>query len=523
MLLKQIGEHPFITVHQLKRVLGVSQSWVYDRLRELKKEGLVGDVNPRHPDVQERAFYYLTPAGEERLSLPRRRGRPRFLERIAMVYEVRNLFISAQCAGLPIFQWQVLTPGVYGVSLHGAALTANDRQLMIEWDRGERPLRLYKHRLRRVAAAAAKTGAGLLLVAANETRGVTLLSILANYFGLKGPHLAMTSRAVLAAQGISDAVCYVPALMDFVSLGGFAETLPAPWGENLPLSPGVMSFPGQWEGNSQLVVELSPLQKMLLSILAGLPLITAGGLTTLSGGRSEEWVRRHVGDLESRGLVEEYVADPNLLQRHYFPTYAGLAFLAAACGTSTKAYARARGWTVKDGAVSISHLARNFQHTQEAREIVLVLARESLRHHQTITWYDERESYVYFTMGGRLRVLAPDARIHWGRQVFFVEVDRGTSSVNRLRSKIQRYYDFRICAEHRRFGEQFCLLVVVPLPYRERQWLELVSQYAAEENVSPLDILTTTREAIQKRGISAPIWRGVQDVTRRIRLTGEQC
>jgi len=531
-LLKLIGEHPFITVRQLCRLQDGSRSWVYRRLGELEEDGLVRNVNPRHPGIQARAFYYLTPTGAARLSsphsgvghygtTPRRHGKPRFLERIATVYELRNFFISAQRAGLPIFQWQTLTPAAQGVSLHGVALTVDGCPLIVEWDRGERPVRLYWRRLRRVAAVAAKMGAGLLLVAADDARGIAMLSALSGHLDLQGPHLGLTTRTIIATQGIKDAACYVPTITDFLSLGGFVRTLPYPRVDEPLLSQGVMSFRGKWQGNAQLVVELSPLQKMLLSILAGLPLLKAEDLATLAGGRSTEWVRRGLGDLERRGLVRDYVPDPHLLYRYYLPTYAGLAFLAAGCGATTRAYARARGWSVRKGEVSVSHLVRVFQHTQEAREVVLALAREAPRHRQTITWYDEKESYVYFTLGGERRVLAPDARIRWGERTLFVEVDRGTSSLNRLADKLRTYYRFRGCAEHRRFGERFCLLVVAPDTGRERQWLEQTSRLAAEYDVSPLDILTTTREMMRKRGIGAPIWRGVQDIRKRVRLVGE--
>ncbi len=508
-LLKQIGEHPFITVHQLSRILGVSRSQVYDELDGLRAEGWVKSVNPRHPDIRARSLYYLTPAGEARLSLPRRRGSPRFLERIATVYEVRNLFISARCAGLPIAQWQVLTPHVRGVSLHGAALTPDGRRLIVEWDRGERPIRLYRHRLRRVAAIAARRGAGLLLVAADDARGAGLLSILSDYLNPRGPHLGLTTRGFIAMQGIPAAVCYAPAILDFVSLGGFVETLPEPWGEELPLSPGVMSFrPGKWRKNERLCLELSPLQKVALRILAGLPLLTAEDLAVLAGRKNGEWVRRLLADLRDRGLVGEYVDDPNSLDRYYFPTRAGVAFLAAACGAPAHAYARARGWRINDGEVSVSRLVRVFQHTREAREVALALAREASPRHQTITWYDEIEAYVHFTMGGQRRVLAPDARIHWAGRVIFVEIDRGSGSLGRIAGKVRTYYDFRSCAEHRRFGERFRLLVVVPHPYRERQWLALVSRVARERKAAPLDVLVTTREELLRRGMNAPIWQG---------------
>lgn len=506
-LLKQIGEHPFISVSQLSR-MGLSRSQVYDELNGLKAEGWVNSVNPRHPDIRARSLYYLTPAGERRLSLPRRRGSPRFLERIAMVYEVRNLFISAQCAGLPITQWQVLTPNVRGVSLHGAALTPDGRRLIVEWDRGERPIRLYYHRLRRVAAVAARTGAGLLLVAADDARGAGLLSILSDYLHPQGPHLGLTTRGFIATQGIPAAICYAPAILDFVSMGGFVETLPEPWGEELPLSPGVMSFSGKWRKNERLCLELCPLQKVVLRILTGLPLLTAEDLAVLAGRKNGEWVRRLLGDLRDRGLVGEHLDNPNLLERYYYPTRAGVAFLAAACGAPAQAYARARGWRIEDGEVSVSRLVRVFQHTREAREVALALAREVSRRHQVITWYDEIEAYVHFTMGGQRRVLAPDARIHWAGCVIFLEVDRGSGSLGRIAGKVRSYYDFRSCAEHRRFGEHFRLLVVVPRPYRARQWLALVSRVAREREAAPLDVLVATREELRRRGINARIWQG---------------
>jgi DNA-binding PadR family transcriptional regulator len=517
-LLELIGEHPFVTVRQMSRMEDVSQSRIYRELGELAEKGLVGSVNPRHPEIRARAFYYLTPEGRATLSLPRRRGSPRFLERIATVYEVRNLFISMRRVGLPLSRWQALTPAVEGVSLHGGAMIEGGGQLIVEWDRGGRPARLFRHRLRRVAALASKTGVGLLVVAADEARGVTALSALAGHLDLGGPYLGLTTRTILAAQGVPDADCYVPAIVDTISLGGFVQALPQPRGKTQVVSEGVMSFTGKWQGNTRLVVELAPLQKRLVDLLAGLPLATPEDLAVLAGGRSAEWVRRALADLDKRGLAGAYVPDPNLLSRYYFPTGTGLAFLSAGCGASAQAYAQARGWTMRKGEVSVSHLVRVFEHTREAREIVLALAHEARRRRQSITWYDEREAYVYFSAGGERKVLAPDARVRWGSKVFFVEVDRGTASLNRLADKLKTYYQFRRCAEHRRFGEAFCLLVVAPEESRERQWLEQTAELAKEFNGPPLDILTTTREMVQKRGLGAPIWRRTKGTHERVRL-----
>jgi hypothetical protein len=238
-ILKQLGQHPFLTVRQLCRVEGTSQSWVYRRLGELADRGLVGCVNPRHPGIRPRAFYYLTRKGASRLSLSRRKGRPRFLERIATVFELRNLFLSMQRAGLPVLRWQALTPSVEGVALHGAAATVDGRQLIVEWDRGERPARLYRQRLRRVAGVAARLDVGLLVVAAGEARGVAALSALAGHLDLQGPHLGVTTRAALASQGVPGAGCYVPAIAGSLSLGGFVRGLPGQRGDVELIAEGV--------------------------------------------------------------------------------------------------------------------------------------------------------------------------------------------------------------------------------------------------------------------------------------------
>jgi DNA-binding MarR family transcriptional regulator len=520
-LLRLIGEHPFVSVKQMRRIWGASRSTVYDSLRRLEEQGLVGCVNPRDPAVRARALYFLRPAGQKRLGAPRRRGRPRFLERVATVYEVRNLLISAQRAGIPIVRWQTLTAAVRGVSLHAAAETANGGRLIVEWDRGERPMRLYRHRLRLVAALAREVGAGLLLVAADTTRGAAMLSILSGKLDMAGPHLAVTSRPILSAQGLPGAVCYVPAITESLSIHGFVRTVPerVP-GEEL-LSRGVLSFDGKWRGYARLVLELSPLQKRLLSILVGLPLVTADDLAVLAGSRGGEWVQRMLRGMRDRGLVGVYVADPARLERHYYAAEMGLGYLAACCGAPLRAYARARGWSVRQGGVSVDHLVRAFQHTEEAREVVVALARMARSGRQAITWYDEREAHVYFPMGGRRRVLAPDARVHWNGAVFFVEVDRGTSSWGRVRDKLRMYYHFRGCAEHRRFGDSFAVVVVAPTDRREEDWLGAGLRLAREYGVAPLEVVTTTRDALRKQGVGAAIWRDARDRGRRRLVEGK--
>jgi hypothetical protein len=62
---------------------------------------------------------------------------------------------------------------------------------------------------------------------------------------------------------------------------------------------------------------------------------------------------------------------------------------------------------------------------------------------------------------------------------------------------------------------------VAPEESRERQWLEQTAELAKEFNGPPLDILTTTREMVQKRGLGAPIWRRTKGTHERVRLLGK--
>jgi len=504
---------------QIQRILDRSQSWTYERLAEHQSAGLIASVKPRHPAISTHCLYHLTPAGRMEVGLPRRGGRPRFLERIATVYEVRNFFISLQRAGIELAQWQTLTPGVAGTALHGAAVTAAGQQLIVEWDRADRPRRLYRDRLRRVGQAAAETGAGLLVVAADMARGTAMLRALGSQLDVRGPQIGLTSRSIIGAEGLPGATCYIPALGQSLTLEGLLSVLPARSGQRPIISRGIMAFTGDWEGNAQLSLELSALQKQLLEILTALPLCTAEDLAPLARSTSSRWITETLWVLRDKGLVGESVADPSRLVRHYYPTRAGLAYLAACCGSNVKAYAKARGWKLRGDEVSISHLTRVFEHTEQMREFVLGLSNELAGGSKDVAWYDEREAHIYFTDGGRRRILAPDGRIHVGDTVYFVEMDRATGSTTRIADKLRQYYCFRRGGDYRRYGADFRVLVVVPErdADRERLWLDYTARGAARQKVKPLAVLATTLDRVRDKGVGADIWRGVEDRRRLVR------
>lgn len=519
-LLTEIGRHPFISVRQLCRMLEVSKSWVYERLGHMR--GLVAKVNPRHPDVRSRALYYLTSKGVKHLGLPNEQDDSQLLFRIATAYQVRNFFISLQGAGLGLSAWRAVPPGPLGRSLDGVASAGRGRQLIVEWDRGERPLGLYPERLERVAKVAARAGAGLLVVPADGFRGAIMAGVLADHMGAPQLHAAVARRRAMVEGPTAATLCYAPRAGRVVSLGRFLEAVPTPRRALALADPAVKSHPEEWSGGLRRYTGLSPLQKELLCLLAGLPPLTPEELVILSRrGRSREWIRRSLVDLRRRGLVAEYVGDPGFLRRYYTVTCAGIAFLTLCCGSTPRAYAQARHWAITRDGRSGAKLAGGLRGSEEVRRVAMALARKANGRGQTITWYDGREIRIASRHGGPRHLLAPDAVVRWGNDIFFIDADCRQFRIVGPREKLEAYLDFLGRPELRFFGQRLRVLIVASEETRrDQQWLREASQLAGEREGAPLDVLVTTSRALKDRGADGPVWRGVGDEPRRVGVLG---
>ena len=128
--------------------------------------------------------------------------------------------------------------------------------------------------------------------------------------------IGLTSRSIIAAEGVPWASRCVPALADSLSPDGFVSALPAMNGHRPLVSRGMMAFAGDWEGNAQTALGLTALQKWLLQILTALPLGTAGELAPLAGSRSSRRGTGALRGLREKALVGEYIEQPSRPVRH---------------------------------------------------------------------------------------------------------------------------------------------------------------------------------------------------------------
>jgi hypothetical protein len=157
----------------------------------------------------------------------------------------------------------------------------------------------------------------------------------------------------------------------------------------------------------------------------------------------------------------------------------------------------------------------------EMRESAVGLAEKVQAGTQQVSWYDEREAHIYFTDGGRRRILAPDGRVHLGEMMYLVEMDRATESTTKIADKLRQYYRFHRGGVYRRYGTGFQVLVVVPAQdgERERIWLDYAAREAVRCKAEPLPVLATTLDRLRSKGVGGAIWRGVGNRKQLVRLS----
>jgi len=554
-VLRQLALHPLSSSRQVARYMGKTESAARSLLSRLLRDGLAEKVNPHEAILPVRALYLPTAEGLSRLaglegvtpeqyacsiSLSRRRLLT-LAVRSQTSYEARNVMLGLSRLASLLRGWRAMArvSSPKGVLLLDAAGTYKFKgriiQVAVELDSGPRA----------------------------ETQIEKLYSLLSRYPALQlvvvcwskacRDHYLSLIRSEALALGM-------PLLPTYVVLGGdlVREGYRAPiWYSNYDRqNTSVFSIPGQssrprfpWpppevarsfthvlspsfsqladmvtrnvvptklarrERLAGLSLALSPLQKQILELIARHCLLNETELASLTGQLT--WrIRAAVTNLVQWGLLQVPMQDD--LQRDCFALdRLGMAYLAARAGwgTSVAGYARSMGWQLdRDGSPHLERFLVNFEHTRALNAILV-----TLRTHpdvRLLEWVSEPGTRTCFVSAGRWHCVKPDARgivqVAGKEYRFVLELERTTTSLEKLRSKLLGYYRWWQAGQS---GGEVALplvLMVTTGRRRARTIVGLARRIARERHCRPIPLLVTWHKQLVMSGVLAPIWLGLE-------------
>ena len=299
-------------------------------------------------------------------------------------------------------------------------------------------------------------------------------------------------------------------------------------------------------GCAALALALTPLDKVLLDVVARHPLLDGAELTEITGdaphqvaARLRQLARWKLLDARTPRVAQPDVstlpapaAEPNAsappaspalpaslvspVVKSSAPRYLlaenGVRYLTAVAGFqgAVRAYARARGW-----GRGFDALARHWEHTREENEFFLRLARIARRHDgHTLEWLSELESRLYYDSPRHRRVIAsflPDGRgvytADGRRWDFAVEIERSRPAPAKIKRKLASYYACINANILRGEGIETLRIFVVMRSWERARRLRLVAQELATKlKVEPLPMYITTADLLKARDVDAPIW-----------------
>jgi len=213
--------------------------------------------------------------------------------------------------------------------------------------------------------------------------------------------------------------------------------------------------------------------------------------------------------------------------RRYILTFTGLRLLAAGAGLAPGTYLRYTGSSAaareprpagsrgRQRGRYLAWMARYAEHTAGMQALYLQFvraARERGGAHALDEWRGEWACARRFAHDGAWQLLRPDAmgRYRAGPETlsFFVELDRGTYGARALGAKLEAYSAYRASGAWAQGSLTFpTVLVVTTGEGRLRTILARNLQVAAARLARPLELLVTTREALDRHGLHGPIWR----------------
>ncbi len=296
-----------------------------------------------------------------------------------------------------------------------------------------------------------------------------------------------------------------------------ATSLPATWG------------PAPTAGDLALVsLALWPREERALRWIGLQPLCRARELAELTQD-SPRRIGRTLTRLLSLRLIEGDLTGSRAIPawRRYVLTFTGLRLLAAGAGLAPGTYLRYTGSSAaaretrpagsrgRQRGRYLAWMARYAEHTAGMQALYLQFvraARESGGAHALDEWRGEWACARRFAHDGAWQLLRPDAmgRYRAGPETlsFFVELDRCTYGARALGAKLEAYSAYRASGAWAQGSLTFpTVLVVTTGEGRLRTILARNLQVAAARLARPLELLVTTREALDRHGLHGPIWR----------------
>ncbi len=552
-LLETLIKHPLISPEQLGVLLAAWPNRVRDELKVLRAQGWVERINPHSPEIGPRALFYPTRTGVKALTdesgircdLAFKRLAELWLV-IERVYRVRNIMLTM--TKWEVRDWEVeldvrrqVRGKALALHLHGAGIAfavTGTIPFAIEYDTGVLPLDAQKVRQWvEWQLAPPFIGRGnevrfpvFLIIApdANRLSGYyTLMRAAALARGLPLPRAYFTTTAALAHFGVTAPIWYASTTGAKTTL--FAEVRSAPAdlsdlqcigirGKSSSTSANPSSLTlaeldgrprtplSQWV---QLKSRLAPQEKRVLNEIGAHPMLAASEISLLR--QEAPWrVKAALGALERFKLIEAHRRDE---ETRFVVSNAGVQYLAACAGfgRAAKRYARARGW--KHGTRS---MIRHWEHTKAENQFFLQFAQAAQKHGGYLTWRSELECCLYYEARGRRRSFLPDGegiyRDSYRRIHFALEIERGRTSLHKLRVKLTQYYAFM---ESRLFrqtsGGEFRLFMVTTSWPRALKLRRIALELAQQWGMARLPLWITTFNWLRAEslGVGAAIWRGI--------------
>ena len=529
-LLRLVAELPLADRIELARLSRWSERAVYQRLEDLRRDGLVEDLPHASELISPTRRFLLTADGIERLAPNSGRSREQILaehpvsqpwrrlllgrlDSVAVVYRLASALADLE---RPLqLRWYRSQPA-------DAAIGLPDRRTVavVRWGRtADRTA--FAIRLRRLRQGPSYSGALVLApdeVRLRHARRMLRRSPFICFFALERD-AAWANSEVEIWRGPNAAVrLSLNEVLGYVRPQGWWAVEPAPRRVRSPRTLDIrrdMRTP-DW----LLPARLKPTEKRTLDLVGDWPWIRADHLAALLGV-----ARRRVSQLTA-GLERQELLSAHRLddQRRFVLSDHGLALLArrdrASVGAARKRWSstlldpeRPLHWRNLRGRRT-RQLLRNLTHTESVHEFLATLAEQAHAQGCRVTQLDPpQRASRYFRFEERLRSIQPDAfgvlRRNGEDQPFFLEWERRAIRPSTMAKRIApylRYYAARRPVDDH--GALPLVLVVFDHDLAADHFLRVTREQQDRARIS-VPLFVSDSEALEQTGPLGRAWRTV--------------